>query len=369
MTVNRRLLQQIDRPMPKTDREWSEFVRALVVETTSPEVTVDVIGSAIFAPRNPKYLDGVAWGIITGTLSDQADLQTALNGKEPADADIAKVDEAEGITGAWVFSGTAPYTEWHDTDGTANKRRWRWAASGGTFVLQEVNDAGSAISDRLKYYGTDWPGVSGASGLEVTTGPIHTSDGFSVGLISAPSLFADINGLSVYGSGAIIGCSGTYAAPGNLVYLYHDAVSGILGCDTGIDIQASTLTFNSANVAYEQTGTISSTINGFTTNPTAGTWRWSKCGKLVTVLIPALTDTDSNAATMATVTALPTTVRPARTQTCICRVVDAGVTQLGEVEISTTGILTFGKGVAAVAGFTASGTKGVAPCAITYSMD
>lgn len=76
---------------------------------------------------------GSAWAIDAGAVT-----QAKLN------ADVASY--AWVWTGNHQWSGTAPYTEWYETDGTTNKRRWRWSATGGKFTLTYVKDDGTAAT-------------------------------------------------------------------------------------------------------------------------------------------------------------------------------------------------------------------------------
>ena len=72
----------------------------------------------------------VAWGNISGTLSDQTDLQTALNGKVPYTGATGNVNLGEyGLTSGFLQADLTPTNalqvgrmQWNDTDGTMDLR-------------------------------------------------------------------------------------------------------------------------------------------------------------------------------------------------------------------------------------------------------
>jgi hypothetical protein len=106
-------------------------------------------------------------------------------------------------------------------------------------------------------------------------------------------------------------------------------------------------------------------LTGCTTTPT-GTARFLQQYQLVTVYFPSITGTSNT--TAATLTGLPTNLRPARAQTVLCVVRNDGVFSMGTVTIDTDGLLTLFGDVGG-GGFIASGTKGVALQTLTYSLE
>lgn len=68
-----------------TSMEWAAddivpLLRELAIETDTRKFK---FGDGVTAYSALPYASGVSWGGITGTLSDQADLQSALDAKEP----------------------------------------------------------------------------------------------------------------------------------------------------------------------------------------------------------------------------------------------------------------------------------------------
>lgn len=89
---------------------------------------------------------GVAWGAITGTLSNQTDLQTALNAKQPLDADLTAIaaltsaaDQMPYSTGAqaWALTGLSAFSRTFLDDATgliSKKTQGVHGASTATYV-------------------------------------------------------------------------------------------------------------------------------------------------------------------------------------------------------------------------------------------
>lgn len=90
-----------------------------------------------------------------------------------------------------------------------------------------------------------------------------------------------------------------------------------------------------------------------------GTIKYYKNGNCVSLLIPAQTGTSNT--TAATLTTLPTAIRPATAQlvSVVGNVQDNGTTTNGQISIGTDGVMTLKFGATApTATFTGSGTKG-----------
>lgn len=110
------------------------------------------------------------------------------------------------------------------------------------------------------------------------------------------------------------------------------------------------------------TGTFTGTLTGVSGSAT-GTLRYDIAGQVVSLYVPAISDT-SNATSM-TITGAPAAIQPTRAQVCLAIVQDNGTVQLGKVQIETSGVLTFSADVTGAV-FTASGTKGVELQTICY---
>jgi hypothetical protein len=88
------------------------------------------------------------------------------------------------------------------------------------------------------------------------------------------------------------------------------------------------------------------------------------------VQIPSIIFGTSNTTAM-TLGTIPTSLRPARSQTLLCLVQDNGSTGLGRVVIDTSGTMTFDRfsTINNITSFTNSGSKGVPSQTFTYSLD
>lgn len=82
------------------------------------------------------------WGDITGTLSSQTDLQSALDGKLNL--------TGGNLSGQLTLSSGIPILEFKDTSGSsANESIWQWRNENGTLRLQPLTDAGSGGGDLM----------------------------------------------------------------------------------------------------------------------------------------------------------------------------------------------------------------------------
>lgn len=110
--------------------------------------------------------------------------------------------------------------------------------------------------------------------------------------------------------------------------------------------------------------TFTATLTGCTTSPT-GTVRYSRQGNVITLSIPTVTATSNT--TAATLTGVPTAIRPALAQFGFAVITDNGTNEDGSVIIETSGAITLRR--ADGAAFTGSGTKGIFTGAvITYQL-
>lgn len=117
--------------------------------------------------------------------------------------------------------------------------------------------------------------------------------------------------------------------------------------------------------ATEYTTTFTGSLTGCTTTPT-GTVRGSRTGYTCTLLFPDIQGTSNT--TAATITGMPAELRPARTQIALIRIVEASAAAVGLAQVATSGTVTLFSNPGG-GGFTASGTKGVSGCSITYSLE
>lgn len=110
----------------------------------------------------------------------------------------------------------------------------------------------------------------------------------------------------------------------------------------------------------DSTGSFEATLTGCTTSPT-GTVGYSVSSGLVTLQFPAISGTSNS--TSATLTGLPEALYPVTAQSMIGITTDSGSDNISEISVGTDGVITLSD---VLGSFTASGTKGVAACTITY---
>lgn len=111
-------------------------------------------------------------------------------------------------------------------------------------------------------------------------------------------------------------------------------------------------------------GTFTGTLTGCTTSPT-GTLRWDKQSRMVTLHVPQISGTSNT--TAATLTGLPSTLIPNRTQDVWGTVTNGGNTGLGAFRVRTDGVIELFVG-ASFSAFTNAGNKGVQACTIAYTL-
>ena len=109
-------------------------------------------------------------------------------------------------------------------------------------------------------------------------------------------------------------------------------------------------------------GSFTGTLSGCTTTPT-GTLYYETANKLVTLHIPVISATSNT--TAMTITGAPAAVQPGMTNRVPFVITDNGTTQMGLVQVETSGVLTFYADVTGGA-FTNSGTKGSTLQTISY---
>jgi hypothetical protein len=147
---------------------------------------------------------------------------------------------------------------------------------------------------------------------------------------------------------------------------YMHNLTGTINNLITYDIAQSSLSAQNVNIirsGYD--GTYTGTLTGCTTSPTT-TLRYNKSDNVITLYIPDLTATSNS--TSASITGMPSNIKPARQQICVVRAVNNGTYSFG------LGIVSEVDGSISLAidalgnGFTASGTKGIAKTTVTYSL-
>jgi hypothetical protein len=255
------------------------------------------------------------------------------------------------------------------------------------------SDYGDLLFSRT---GTEIARVS-SSGLSVTgsisaTGGVYVGDGTQKQVVIARGPGSGVNdgaafivhngGSSVIALGnksALLG--GAYNATpllyGNAAIEVNQAlnVTGSISATSLVDISAAgagqikfPATQNAsadANTLDDyQEATYTGTATGMTASPT-GTVSYTLTGNEATLNLPEITGT-SNATTF-TVTGMPAEARPASRKTVLGRAQDNGGAIVPvRIDIETTGVLTIYANADAGA-FTASGSKTLAECSVTYT--
>lgn len=106
-------------------------------------------------------------------------------------------------------------------------------------------------------------------------------------------------------------------------------------------------------------------LGGCDTDP-EGIARYTVSAGIVCLSLPGLSGTSNSV--LGFLEGLPDEITPEHDQACLARITDNGVTTVGLVHIGTDTGITLYKNVAGDP-FTASGTKAILGCAITYPLD
>jgi len=112
-------------------------------------------------------------------------------------------------------------------------------------------------------------------------------------------------------------------------------------------------------------GTFLATLTGCNTSPT-GTIRYNKIGRVVYLSIPQIGGTSN--ATSATLTGMPASIFPMRSQVHVGIAKDNGTVVVAVLTIGTDGVITLKNGITS-ANFTASGAKGIEAQVIAFPLD
>lgn len=117
---------------------------------------------------------------------------------------------------------------------------------------------------------------------------------------------------------------------------------------------------------YYRKDAFTATATGMTTSPT-GIVNYTRVGNIVTLDFPLISGTSNN--TQFTLTGMPTNIRPVGAgKRVLVRITDnSGAISLGTAHIQTSGVIDIGVGAASSA-FTASGTKSIEVCSVSYTI-
>jgi hypothetical protein len=194
-----------------------------------------------------------------------------------------------------------------------------------------------------------------------------TINGSTIRLLGDSSVLTKINGSDVTNT-----TSTGLAVTGALTASTTGKVGTTLGVGdatpaatgAGISFPATQSASSDANTLDDyREESYTATATGLTTSPT-GTVSFVRAGNTVTMSIPTFTGT-SNAATF-TLTGGPTTMRPSGARNVIVRTADnGGSTTAAIATIGTDGVIQIFKDLGA-SSFTASGTKLIGLCCISY---
>jgi hypothetical protein len=107
------------------------------------------------------------------------------------------------------------------------------------------------------------------------------------------------------------------------------------------------------------------TLEGCVTAPT-GIARYTVSAGIVNLALPDLSATSND--TLCFLSGLPAEITPQHDQYCLARLIDNGVTAIGNVLVGIDTGITLYKGLD-LGAFTAAGTKGLKYSIVTYSLD
>lgn len=265
-------------------------------------VTVDKVTGVLIAPANfyvanpPPGGGGAAWGGITGTLSNQTDLASALSGKQPLDSDLTAIaalgtttfgrslltqaDAAAAQTTLGLVIGTdvlAPNGDGSALTGTpafdgANFTNLQSAALVGALpaidgsALTGVVSASAGTGGQLFYYNgnaladpTNNLNFSNGSQFVTVSGVINYFTGSPLAdasgnlLYSNNTLLADVSGNLYYGNNSIL-----LASAAGVLY-YGDGATPLTNASNQVLGDGSQLT----GLLWSQIGSTPTTLAGY----------------------------------------------------------------------------------------------------------
>ncbi len=171
---------------------------------------------------------------------------------------------------------------------------------------------------------------------------------------------------SVFGGGTTDSSS---TATGAIVTAGGLGVAKTIYTGTGISLPTSGGT--ATTLAYYQESTQSNTATGIWALGQALTLTFTRIGRIVTLIIPAVSSTSNTASTITFSTAIPTQYRPANAIYVPFAVIDNGVNKNGSLQISSASVIQIAN-VALATGntfsaFTGSGSSGFQAQGVSYA--
>lgn len=121
-----------------------------------------------------------------------------------------------------------------------------------------------------------------------------------------------------------------------------------------------------AQVYGQDSGSFTGTLTGCTTSPTTTVY-WIRQGNIVTLDVQGIVGTSNT--TSASLTGMPSSLYPARTQIIPGRYQDNSVDAIGLWVITTSGVIDLYNAAGSSTFFTASGGKGILTCTVTYRLN
>jgi hypothetical protein len=213
-----------------------EFANLAALPTTGEtgKIYITLDTNKIYRWSGSTYIEitqGGVWGTITGTLSNQSDLQTALNNKQNASPDLSSIAGLTGTTG--LLRKTAANTYSLDTNSYLPLSGGTLASSGSTNTLNINHSSGSGVAASITKGGNGEALTvvksSGSGNAASITGGVTllselnlTTKLADAHINSAATWNAKIGGsgttnyLAKFTSGSVLGNSAIYESGGNV---------------------------------------------------------------------------------------------------------------------------------------------------------
>lgn len=274
------------------------------------QTTFDGKGRATAAA--PVLITGsaTAWGAITGTLSSQSDLNTALGAKEAT----ANKDAASGYAG--LTAGSLLKTaEFPALTGDCTTSAGAVAVTCGTAVVRSntTNTAGSSMT-------LDMSAASATAGLKipVAAGAIPTTDGFIALNSTTHALTTGSNGITIVQAAAATGTNTSTTCTNQFVRVISSVVVPVCNSVVNADITNGTidLTTKVTGVLPNANITQVSPTFGTSVSLTSGIPQMFGCTGTCTITVPVpaagaqyCVYNDDNVATVITFSAIGSSAR------------------------------------------------------------